>query len=100
MQPEARISRAIQKRLKERGAFCFKVHGSEHMMAGLPDIIACYRGLFVGFEVKTATGRVSDRQVYVHKQIERADGEVHVVRSVDDAERVLDSIDEDLDSTS
>lgn len=51
-QQEARISREIMKALRAEGAFCFKVHGSEYMMAGLPDIIGCYQGLFFAFETK------------------------------------------------
>lgn len=97
MQPEARISRAIQKMIKERGGFAFKVHGSEHMMAGLPDIVACYRGVWIGFETKTPTGKVSARQAYVHRMIERAEGLVTVPRSVADASNVLDAVDTYMD---
>ena len=39
-QPEAKLSREIMKTLRLKGYFVFKVHGSEYMMAGLPDIIA------------------------------------------------------------
>ena len=42
MQPEARIGHAIRKALEARGAFVFKVHGSDMMRAGLPDLIVCH----------------------------------------------------------
>ena len=93
MQPEAKIVKAIKKMIKERGGFCFKVWGSEYMMAGLPDLIICYRGRFVAMEVKTAIGEVSARQRYVHGLIERAGGVVDVPRSVDDASNILDIVD-------
>lgn len=80
--------------VRERGGFCFKVHGSEHMTVGLPDIVCCYRGLFVGFEVKTPTGVVSERQRYVMRNIMGAQGIVTVPRSVQDAEEVLNLIDD------
>jgi Holliday junction resolvase len=70
--------------LRGVGVFCFKVHGSEHMMAGLPDIVACVDGRFVGFETKMP-GKEEDtspRQEYVHGLIRRAQGEVYVVTSV------------------
>lgn len=94
-QPEARLSREIQKAIKARGGFCFKVHGSETMMAGLPDIVCCYRGLFIGLEVKMPGGVVSDRQHYVHGMIRRAgaEGIVKVVYSVAEALAVLDRVD-------
>lgn len=92
-QPESRISRAIQKLIKDKGGFAFKVWGSEFMLAGLPDIIAVYRGVFVAFEVKTPVGQVSKRQWYVMRAIKRAGGVVAVPRSVADALNVLAGID-------
>jgi hypothetical protein len=79
--------------VKARGGFVFKVHGSETMMAGLPDLIVCYRGIFIGFEVKTPTGHVSERQRYVMRQVMNAQGIVTVPRSVTDASDVLDRVD-------
>lgn len=97
-QPETRIQRAIQTMVRERGGFVFKVHGSETMMAGLPDLIVCYRGLFVAFEVKTPSGKVSPRQRYVMRNIMGAQGVVTVPRSVTDARAVLDMIDDVIDN--
>lgn len=93
MQPEGRITARIRKAVTERGGFAFKVWGSEHMMAGLPDLVVCYRGLFIGMEVKTATGVVSARQRYVHRLIRAAGGIVVVPRSLADALVVLDAVD-------
>lgn len=93
VQPETRIQRAIQQMVKERGGFIFKVHGSELMMVGLPDLISCYCGYFIAFEVKTATGKVSPAQRLRMRQIMGASGIVVVARSVSDASKVLDAID-------
>lgn len=92
-QPEARLQRRIQELLKVRGAFVFKVHGSEFMMAGLPDLVACVRGQFIGFEVKMPGGNTSPRQEYVHERIAAAGGRVHVVTSTGEVARILDSLD-------
>lgn len=91
-QPESRLSRKIQTAIRARGYFCFKVHGSEFMMAGLPDIIVCAAGLFIGLETKMPGKRddVSPRQALVHEQIRAARGSAIVVTSVDEA---LDAID-------
>lgn len=93
MQPEARISRDIRKLVTERGGFAFKVWGNAQMMTGLPDLICCYRGVFVAFETKTPTGTVSARQAYVHRVIAAAGGVIAVPRSVADARNVLRGID-------
>lgn len=93
--PETRIVASIKKELKARGAFCFKVHGSEHMMAGLPDLIVCYKGLFIGLEVKTPVGVVSAVQHYVHGQIRSpgADGIAEVVTSAAEVVAILNRVD-------
>lgn len=86
-QPESKLSRKIMEQLRLEGYFCFKVHGSEYMMAGLPDIIVCAKGLFIGLETKlpSARGNVSPRQRYVHTQIEHAGGVAQVVCSPQEA---------------
>ena len=91
--PETRIQRAIQQMVKERGGFVFKVHGSETMMAGLPDLSIVYRGVPVYFEVKTAIGKLSDRQRYVMRQLVKSGAVVGVPRSVADASAILDRVD-------
>ena len=90
-QPEARLSRKIMDALRAEGHFCFKVHGSEFMMAGLPDIIVCAQGQFIGLETKLPKTRnnVSPRQQYVHELIEIAGGKAQVVCSVDEALKVI-----------
>lgn len=86
-QPEARISRAILKAFRIAGIYCFKVHGSEYMVAGLPDIIACVDGIFVGFEVKVPGKRhnTSEVQKRQHQLIKGAKGYSFVVCSVGEA---------------
>ena len=90
-QPEAKLSRRIMEALRLEGFFCFKVHGSEFMMAGLPDIIVCANGLFIGLETKMpqSRGNVSPRQTLVHSQIEHAGGTAKVVCSPQEALNVV-----------
>lgn len=90
-QRESRLSRKIIDALEFQGHFCFKVHGSEHMMAGLPDIIVCAQGLYIGLEVKLPETRTntSPRQDYVHGKIRAAGGVAEVVCSPDEAVAVV-----------
>jgi hypothetical protein len=82
-QRESKLSRKIMDALRVEGYFCFKVHGSEFMMAGLPDIIVCADGMFIGLETKLpeTRGNVSPRQQFVHEQIRSARGVAQVVCS-------------------
>lgn len=82
MQPEAMLGHKIRDALKERGIFCFKIHGSDMMMAGLPDWIACIQGRFVGIEVKMPGKEPTARQEYVHNKIRESGGIVIVAHSV------------------
>lgn len=94
-QPEAKLSRKIMTSLRSKGAFCFKVWGSEHMMAGLPDIIGCYRGHFFALETKMPSKRnnTSMKQDYIMSQIRQAGGVAQVVCGVDEALSLLKPLD-------
>ncbi len=91
-QRESRLSSKIQSALRANGWFCFKVHGNEHMMAGLPDIIVCAEGVFVGLETKHPETRdnTSPRQDYVHSKIRQAGGTAVVVCSPAEAVRAVE----------
>jgi hypothetical protein len=97
-QPEARLGSAIRRACIERAAFGFKIHGGPTMMAGLPDLIFCYRGQFVALEVKMPEGKVSVIQKRRIREIRDAGGRAYVVRSVSAAMRVLDAVDKSLDA--
>lgn len=90
-QPESRLSSKIQDALRAKGYFCFKVHGNEHMMAGLPDIVVCADGLFIGLETKMPDKRnnTSVRQDYVHEKIRSANGIAAVICSPAEALKVV-----------
>jgi len=91
-QRESKLSREIMGEIRKQGWFCFKVHGGPTMMAGLPDIIVCAEGLFIGLETKNPESRadVSVRQKLTHEQIrERGQGVVEVVCSPAEALEVV-----------
>lgn len=92
-QPESRLSYKIQKALKKRGAWVFKVHGSEYQPAGIPDIIGVYRGQFIGVESKMPGNGPSEIQGFRMGQIARAGGLCVVAYDVSDALDLLDVID-------
>lgn len=70
------------------------------MMVGLPDLIMCYRGQFIGMEIKVPdpSSQPSKIQVRRIKEIREANGRAFVVRSVASAMRILDAVDAELDS--
>ena len=51
---------------------------------GCPDVLACYHGRLLGFEIKTKIGRLSEHQKSFHEDLRRAGGLVYIVRDVSD----------------
>lgn len=90
---EKTIVNKIAKYLKTLdGCFFWKEHGGAYGNAGIPDLICCIDGRFVGLEVKTDKGRVSKLQEVTIGKIQQAGGLAAVVRSVDDVRDVLKEV--------
>lgn len=87
---ESDIVKSIMKYLKSvPRCFCWKEHGGMYGTAGIPDIICCYRGKFVAFEVKTETGKTTALQESVINKIQKCGGKAAVVRSVENVKAAL-----------
>ncbi len=90
---EKDIVTAIKKYLKTvGGCFFWKEHGGMYGTAGIPDLILCYKGRFIGLEVKTDDGVVTDLQKATIRKINDCGGIAVVVRSVDEVKTVIESI--------
>ena len=91
---EQDYQKKIVKYLESRGAYVVKVVAASKK--GVPDILACYNGNFLGIEVKTPTTRanVSQLQEYNLRQIDKAKGYSGVAVTVDDVKILLDLLDE------
>lgn len=90
-QRESQLSRKIMQAIRAEGHFCFKVHGGPTMMAGLPDIIVCARGFFIGIETKLPETRhhTSVKQEHVHRMIEASAGVARVACSAREALQII-----------
>lgn len=69
---------------------CRRVHYG--LGVGSPDLVGAVRGIFVGLELKTSSGRVSDGQADWSKAAQARGLTVAVVRSVDDASDVIEAL--------
>ena len=88
-QEETKLQRQIQGYLKSLGAYEFKVHGEIFMRAGIPDIICCYKGKFIGIEAKDGSNKPSELQLAHGRKIVKAGGIFGVCYSVLDVENLL-----------
>lgn len=86
--PETLLRGRIIKRLRqERPGFWVVLHGSAMQKAGMPDILGCYKGRYVGLEVKTPDNKAgaTQKQAYTLEEITRAGGIAGVISSVEQA---------------
>lgn len=94
MTPEAKIVRKIHDyltRQRRDGVPCWwiKTHGSAYQKRGVPDILLCWRGRFVGIEVKQSGQSPTRIQAHTMRMIREAGGLAFVARSVDDVQREI-----------
>ena len=89
---ESAITAQIQRYLaRVSGWWGFKVQGGGAQMRGVPDIVGCYCGLFVGFEVKRPeVGKLSELQKHRIDQIIAAGGRAFVVHDAAEVKQALE----------
>ena len=85
--PETSLQRRIRAALEDEvGGFWRKLHVSDFMGSGLPDLIGCVRGLSFWLEVKREGEEPSKIQLYIIARINRdGGGFAAVVSSPDQA---------------
>ena len=89
MKTEQRIQTEIIKYLQSEGAYTVKTMVANSM--GVPDILVCLDGRFIGIEVKKEDGVVSKMQEHHIKSIKASGGIAFIARSVDDVYRELNN---------
>lgn len=91
---ESAVVNRIIRHLVIRGAWCVKTTGVGKV--GCPDIVACYRGYFIGIEVKREDNGaygVTKKQQFEIDKIRLAGGVSLATSKVSDVNEQLDLID-------
>ena len=94
---ERDIVAAIKQYFASLGSdvFFWKEHGGPYGTSGVPDIICCYKGRFLGLEAKLPGGKLTELQKRALDKINRAGGIARRVESVDDVRAVIKLADEE-----
>jgi hypothetical protein len=74
MTPEAKVKKRAAAQLKKLGAYYFYPVTGGWGKSGVPDIIGCYEGLFLGLECKAGKGKPTKLQELNLRQINEAGG--------------------------
>ena len=62
MTPEKKVKAKVVAILKEFGAYYFYASTGGYGASGVPDIICCYKGRFIGIECKAGKGKTTALQ--------------------------------------
>ena len=92
--PEGKVKAAIVKILKDYGVYYFfpATHGFGR--SGVPDIICCYKGRFIGIECKAGKGATTALQERELRNIDTAGGIAVVINetNINDIKTILEEI--------
>ena len=75
MAAEKNFENKVKKFLKEQGCYFIKYWGGgAFTKSGVPDLLVCYNGYFVGVELKAENGKPSELQIHNLNEINKSGG--------------------------
>jgi hypothetical protein len=74
MTPEAKVKKKAKMVLDNLGAYHFSPMTGGYGNSGVPDIVACYEGFFLGIECKAGKGKPTLLQLDNLKRIDASGG--------------------------
>ena len=77
--PESKVKKRVKKILDDIGAYHFSPMATGFGRSGVPDIIACYKGKFIGIECKSGDNKPTLLQLRNIEDIKRTEGYAIVV---------------------
>ena len=89
--PEGKVKAKLKKHLDAMGIYHFSPFQAGMGRAGVPDIIGCYRGMFVAFECKAGKNKPTALQEREINAIRTAKGLAFVINedNVDNIQELL-----------
>lgn len=87
------VKQQVVKKLKERNVYYFFPVAGAYTSIGVPDIVACIKGRFVGIECKAGTNRPTELQLRNLEAIRDNEGIAMVVNEND-----LESLEQRLET--
>lgn len=87
---EKEIENSIKEYITSCGGLCYKIHGGDlYQETGIPDLLCCIQGLFIGIEVKDPGGKPSAVQLAQGARIKKAGGRFLIAKSLNDVKKFL-----------
>lgn len=87
---EKDIEQYLRKRIDMIGGLCYKFISTE---TGVPDRTVIHKGHVFFVELKTAVGKLSPRQKYIHQKLIQTGGKVAVLHGKEDVDVFINFLD-------
>tara|TARA_R110002073_G_scaffold7268_5_gene41572 strand:- start:397 stop:708 length:312 start_codon:yes stop_codon:yes gene_type:complete len=92
--PEGKVKKKVKEYLQSIGAWYYMPVSNGMGRSGCPDILVCYKGLFMAFETK-APGKIKNVSANQEREIAAilsANGLAHVVDDVDQVKETINEL--------
>lgn len=89
MGKESAFQSKVKKFLESNGFYVVNVHGGSWGGKGTADLICCYRGRFVAFELKVGDNQMSEAQKIRKGEVEKSGGRVFCPRIFSEVEEIV-----------
>lgn len=98
MTPEAKVKKKVVDVIKKNSAYYFFPATGGYGRSGVPDVVCCYRGVFIGIECKAGSNRPTGLQELEMAKIRSAGGFTLVVNedNIDGVQTMFDAIERGL----
>ena len=98
MTPEAKVKKKVVDVIKKNSAYYFFPATGGYGRSGVPDVVCCYRGVFIGVECKAGTNKPTGLQELEMAKIRSAGGFTLVVNedNIDGVQTMFDAIERGL----
>lgn len=83
MAEEKNFEKKVKAYLDSIGAWYLKTISNGYQRAGVPDLLICHRGKFIGIELKATRGRATPLQKHEIEKIQASGGYATVLRPSD-----------------
>jgi Holliday junction resolvase len=100
--PEKKVKDQVTKLLDAKNAYWFYPVMGGYGSSGVPDIVACYRGVFIGIECKAGNNTPTALQIKNLNQISQAGGYSAVINetNLDELQVIFNRIDSERKTSS
>ena len=95
MTPEAKVKKKVKAVLDALGAYHFPPFSGGYGHSGVPDIVGCYKGIFLGIECKANGNKTTAIQKFNLERIKQCGG-IALVISEDNVDQLREIISDEI----